>query len=50
MQSGMAPCPGSTMRAAARTSSGRELTITCQPLPCAAACTACDTERRLPMP
>ena len=30
--------------------SGREVTITVQPVPCAAACTACETDRRLPMP
>ena len=55
MQSGIAPWPGSTTRSAASTSSGREVTITSTAWPPAAASratciTACDTERRLPMP
>jgi len=50
MQSGMAPWPGSTMRSAARTSSGRAVTTTSKPVPWVTCMTACDTERRLPMP
>jgi hypothetical protein len=50
MQSRMAPWPGSTTRSAARTSSGRAVTITSSPLSAATCITACDTLRRLPMP
>ena len=50
MQSRIAPWPGSTTRSAVRTSSGREVTTTSSPEPCATCITACDTERRLPMP
>jgi hypothetical protein len=42
--------PGRAARAGRRALLGREVTTTVQPVPCAAACTACDTERRLPMP
>ena len=50
MQSRIAPWPGSTTRSAARTSSGRGVTMTWYPEPAATCITACDTERRLPMP
>ena len=50
MQSGIAPCPGSTTRVARRTTSGSEVTNTSTPTWSAACFTACDTERRLPMP
>ena len=50
MQSGIAPWPGSTTRSAARTSCGPRVTTTSSPLPAATCITACDTERRLPMP
>jgi hypothetical protein len=50
MQSRIAPCPGSTTRSAASTSSGRAVTMTSKPLPAATWSTACETERRLPMP
>ena len=50
MQSRMAPCPGSTTRSAASTSAGCEVTMTSNPVPAATCSTACDTERRLPMP
>jgi hypothetical protein len=42
--------PGSTTRSAARTCSGLDVTMASKPLPCATCWTACDTERRLPMP
>ena len=56
MQSGIAPWPGSTTRSAANTSSGLAVTTTSNAAPLLfassrATCnTACDTERRLPMP
>ena len=50
MQSGIAPCPGSTTRVARRTTSGSDVTKTSTPAWSAACRTACDTERRLPMP
>jgi hypothetical protein len=40
MQSGIAPCPGSTTRSAARTSSGREVTTTWNGAPAADASAA----------
>ncbi|RZL32385.1 MAG: hypothetical protein EOP35_20170, partial [Rubrivivax sp.] len=50
MQSRMAPWPGSTTRSAARITSGSQVMATSKPCPSAAWITACDTERRLPMP
>ena len=53
MQSGIAPCPGRTIRSAALTSSGLEVTTISKAAPRVSAATwrtACDTERRLPMP
>ncbi len=50
MQSGMAPCPAARCAGRRALPRGARVTATVQPVPAAAACTACETERRLPMP
>jgi hypothetical protein len=50
MQSGIAPWPGSTTRSASSTCCGLAVMTTSTPVSAAACITACDTERRLPMP
>ena len=51
MQSGIAPWPGRTTRSAANTSSGLPVTMTRKSSASRATCaTACETERRLPIP
>ena len=48
LQSGIAPWPGKTTRSAPATTAGSAVTTT--PRPPATCSSACDTERRLPMP